>query len=214
MGTTIYDRPREKLYARGAAVLTNMELLQVIIGSGSAGIPVTKIARRADKLLRLKGAMVTFAELIALQGMGRVKTGQLLAGFELARRLEHLNDGFTKTTDVLADLYNDLNGLKAKNLLYMFFDGSGRLLYDDTQLLDTSIAGAKVARKLFAEALAQSTASICVAIGGGNQSYEPDMYELSLARYVYRTAELLSIPVKSFLLVTSDGQFSIKNDLK
>lgn len=212
MGITIYDRPREKLYAKGVAVLTNMELLQVIIGSGSAGIPVTKIARRADKLLRLKGVMVTFAELNALQGMGRVKAGQLLAGFELARRLEHLSDEFTEPTDVLSDLYADLNGMKAKNILYMFFDGSGRLLYDDTRLLDASIAGAKVARKLFADALAQSTASIRVAIGGGNQSSEPDMYELSLARDVYRTAELLSIPVKSFLLVTSDGRFSIKND--
>ena len=212
MGITIYDRPREKLYAKGVAVLTNMELLQVIIGSGSAGIPVTKIARRADKLLRLKGAMVTFTELNALQGMGRVKAGQLLAGFELARRLEHLSDELTEPADILSDLYTDLNGMKAKNLLYMFFEGSGKLLYDDMQLLDTSIAGSIVARKLFAEALAQSTASICLAIGGGNQSEEPDMYELSLARGVYRTAELLSIPVKSFLLVTSSGQFSIKND--
>ena len=44
-------RPGEKLQAKGAASLSDYELLMAIIGSGNAQADVTKIARDVQKLL-------------------------------------------------------------------------------------------------------------------------------------------------------------------
>jgi len=212
MDTTIYERPREKLYQKGVSALTNTELLQVVIGSGNAGMPVTKIARKVDKLLVTKGPNITITELVAIQGLGLVKAGQIIAGLELANRLPYQQDGPYKDVDILADLYTDIRRSKKRILLYAFFDGNGRLIDDQSQLINSNASTARIARKVFGEALARSTASVLVAVGGEGQSLEPTMFELSLARDIYSTAAMLSMTVKSFVLVSDAGEHVIKEE--
>jgi DNA repair protein RadC len=211
MGTIIYERPREKLYQKGVSVLTNAELLQVIIGSGNAGMPVAKIARKVGEVLKKKGLSVNMADLTTVQGLGLVKAGQIIAGLELAHRLAYQeSEGVYKEIDVLSDLYAEIRGCKKPTLLYAFFDGNGRLIDDHSQPIDVKTNASKIARKVFAEALSQSTASIIVALGGEGQSLEPTMFELSLARDIYSTASVLSIQVKSFVLIGALGEYVMK----
>lgn len=211
MGTITYERPREKLYQKGVSALTNSELLQIIIGSGNAGMPVTKIARKVDRVLKKNGLSVKMNDLTTVQGLGLVKAGQIIAGLELAHRLAYQeSDEPYKEVDLLTDLYTDIRNSKKRMLLYAFFDGNGRLLDDYTQLLDSKVSVSRIARKMFADALAQSAASILVAVGGKDQSLEPTLLELSLAREVYSTASVLSIRVKSFVLVGVSGEYAMK----
>lgn len=211
MGIPIYERPREKLRLKGVLALTNAELLQVIIGSGTAGMPVTKIARKVDKMLRANGVSVSMDDLMAIQGLGVVKAGQLIAALELAARLTHQNDSQPyKDIDILADLYSDIRSSKKSMLLYAFFDGSGRLIDDHSEVINPKANTARIARRVFGEALSRSTASVLVAIGGEGQPLQPTMFELSLARDVYSTAALLSMQVKSFVLVGAAGEYVIK----
>ena len=211
MGTTIYERPREKLYKKGVSALTNAELLQIIIGSGNVGMPVAKIARKVDKVLMARGSEVSMGDLTAIQGLGLVKASQVIAGLELANRIMYQqgNEPY-KDIDVLADLYADIRRSKKQVFLYAFFDGNGRLIDDNSQILNPKASTARIARKVFGEALAQSTASVLVAVGGESQSLEPALYELSLAHDIYTTAAMLSITVKSFVLVGSVGEYVIK----
>jgi DNA repair protein RadC len=211
MRISSYERPREKLYKHGVAALTNAELLQVIIGSGNAGMPVTKIARKVDRLLKLSGTAIPVSNLIAVPGLGLIKAGQIVAGFELASRLAY-EDGYSepKESDILSDLYADIRVAKKRTLLYAFFDGNGRLIDDHSQTLELHDNTSQVVRKLFAEALSQSTASVLVAIGYESQPLEPTMFELSLARDVYSTAKLLSIPVRSFILLNAFKEHVVK----
>lgn len=211
MGTITYERPREKLYQKGVSVLTNTELLQVIIGSGNAGMPVAKIARKVDKLLKKNGLSVNMADLTTIQGLGLVKAGQIIAGLELAHRLAYQEGNEVyKEIDVLTDLYAEVRVCKKPTLLYAFFDGNGRLIDDHSRPIDVKASASKIARKVFAEALSHSTASIIIALGGEGQSLEPTMFELSLARDIYSTANLLSIQVKSFVLIGASGEYSMK----
>ena len=211
MGTITYERPREKLYKKGVTALTNAELLQVVIGSGNAGMPVTKIARKVDAILKKTGATVQVSDLMSIQGLGLVKSGQIVAGLELASRLVYQQDNQPSSDiDVLADLYSDIRNSKKTMLLYAFFDGNGRLIDDHSEFINPKVNTARLARKMFGEALALSTASILVAIGGQDQPLEPAMFELSLARDVYSTATMLSIKVQSFVLVGVSGEYVVK----
>ncbi|MDB5162921.1 MAG: repair protein RadC [Candidatus Saccharibacteria bacterium] len=211
MDTNTYERPREKLYQKGVSALSNTELLQVIIGSGNAGMPVTKIARKVDKLLRVNGVAVSLTDLMAIKGLGLVKAGQLVAGLELAARLayQEANQEY-KDMDIMSDLFTDIRTAKKRTLLYAFFDGNGRLIDDYTEAINSKVNTTRLAKKVFAEALAQSAVSVVVAIGGDAQPVEPTMFELNLARDIYSTATLLSINVKSFVLVGVSEERNIK----
>lgn len=80
----LYEQPREKIQHRGASFLTTSELVQAVLGSGTVKVPVAILSRHVSKLLKKGGA--DYANFIAVEGLGYVKTCQLLAALELGRR--------------------------------------------------------------------------------------------------------------------------------
>lgn len=80
------DRPREKLKAKGAASLSDFELLQALIGSGNKQADVSIIAKAAQKLLQKHGADVTYEQLQQVAGLGPARITEILAAFELSKR--------------------------------------------------------------------------------------------------------------------------------
>ena len=83
------ERPRERLQLRGAAGLTAAELIGLLWGSGSRGRSAVDVA--ADAIARFDGltglARASGPELEAIPGVGEARAAQLLAAFELGRRL-------------------------------------------------------------------------------------------------------------------------------
>jgi DNA repair protein RadC len=78
------DRPREKLLSKGARNLSDVELLQVIIGSGVQGADVTKISKQIKKLLDLTSYQPTIKQLTEIKGVSDATATKLVALFELA----------------------------------------------------------------------------------------------------------------------------------
>ncbi len=103
-------RPREKIAERAVHALTQNELLQVIIGSGSAQYPVRYIARRVQSLL--KDGIPSIQTLRQVSGIGEALATRLVAVFEFAGRLSsgHLNHApSTKSTSYVEVTYLDVS---------------------------------------------------------------------------------------------------------
>jgi DNA repair protein RadC len=85
----IAERPRERLAQRGPGGLTAAELIALLWGSGVRGRSAVDLATDAltghDGLAGL--ARANELELAALPGVGEAKAAQLVAAFELGRRL-------------------------------------------------------------------------------------------------------------------------------
>ncbi len=65
--------------------LTSTELLQLIIGSGSAKVSGAKLARMVEQVLAT--GVVSYEALVAVRGVGEAKACQVLAVVELGKRL-------------------------------------------------------------------------------------------------------------------------------
>ena len=81
-----HSRPREKLREKGAAALSDEELVTAILGAGTAGVDVRTIARQVASLIREHRANLTLDHLLSVPGVGLAKAAQILSAFELARR--------------------------------------------------------------------------------------------------------------------------------
>ena len=83
------ERPRERLAMRGVGGLTSAELIGLLWGSGTRGRSAVDLASEA--LARHDGvaglARASELELATVPGVGAAKAGQLVAAFELGRRL-------------------------------------------------------------------------------------------------------------------------------
>jgi DNA repair protein RadC len=75
-----YDRPREKLLRNGAAVLSDQELLAVLLGKGTSGVDVMTLAAKLAKVIDAKGLAVRADDLRAFDGVGDAKGDVDLGG--------------------------------------------------------------------------------------------------------------------------------------
>jgi DNA repair protein RadC len=83
-----HERPREKLQSHGANSLSDIELLAILIGSGSAKHSALKLAGKVLDLLDKtpSDAEIAVEDLTKIEGMGTAKATLISAALELGRR--------------------------------------------------------------------------------------------------------------------------------
>ncbi len=83
------DRPREKLLEKGRSVLSDAELIGILIGSGSKNETAVELARRilssVGNDLNALGKL-NVAELCKFNGIGEAKAISIIAALELGKR--------------------------------------------------------------------------------------------------------------------------------
>lgn len=211
MSNVIYEQPREKLARKGASSLSNAELLQVIIGSGNAQTSVAKIAKQVAKVLARSGPEVHPSELLVIPGVGKVRAGQILALFELATRFPLTSTGNTYNTNKsLQALYVNIRKNARQTISYASFDGARRLIQNRQFVVNNNTSIPKQVQKIFADCLTDSATSVVIAMGYNQQQLQPEIVELNFVRDVYKTSQLLSIPVRQFSLVSQEGENILK----
>ncbi|HEY5898945.1 MAG TPA: DNA repair protein RadC [Burkholderiales bacterium] len=81
------ERPRERLLAKGAAALSDAELIAVLLRTGVRGKSAVDLAREMiERFKGVSGLLAPGAKLDGVKGLGRAKRAQLEAAIELARR--------------------------------------------------------------------------------------------------------------------------------
>lgn len=81
------ERPREKLLSRGCAILSDAELIAVLLGSGVPGKDAIALGRELLVNAGSVGALLADpGGTVQLHGIGPAKRARLMAALELARR--------------------------------------------------------------------------------------------------------------------------------
>jgi DNA repair protein RadC len=126
------DRPRERLLSRGAAALSDRELLALVLGSGLPGCDAIELAAT---LIGESGGLPALATadphaLKRLPGVGSAKAARVVAAFELARRATVVGDRrkILGSADVAAVATPYLRGLRHERVVVVVCDTSGGLL--------------------------------------------------------------------------------------
>lgn len=82
------DRPREKLEKYGPERLSDSELLAILLRTGSEGVNVVELSNKILRKFSSTGlAKTSFKELKNTFGLGSAKASEIVACFELGRRL-------------------------------------------------------------------------------------------------------------------------------
>ena len=87
-GWPVEERPREKLLSRGAAALSEAELLAILLQTGTAGRSALDVARGLLEEFRTLRGLLTAERraVVGVRGLGDARYALLQAALELARR--------------------------------------------------------------------------------------------------------------------------------
>lgn len=209
------ELPRERLLAHGAAVLSDAELLAVLLRTGRAGENVLDLARGIAARFREEGLAAILrmpaAEFARIPGIGTAKAATVLAALEFGRRAYAGTRGMPRMNEA-ADVAALLSArcqaerrehffvlpLSAKNEVLMIADVS-------TGTLTNTLVHP---REVFEPAIRCSAAHIIIAHNHPSGDPAPSAEDHRLTRSLHEAGALLGIPVADHVIVARDGFFS------
>ena len=201
------ERPREKLLARGAAALTDAELLAIFLRTGIRGRTAVDLAR--DVLGRFGGLRPLLraprAEFCAVRGLGEAKYVQLQAVLEIARR--HLaealagRDAVKDPAAVRRLLQARLRDREHETFAALFLDNQHRVIAFD-ELSQGTIDGASVyPREVIKAALRHGAAAVIFAHNHPSGVAEPSAADRSLTERLKTALAQVDIRVLDHFVV-------------
>ncbi|MFC4727395.1 RadC family protein [Coralloluteibacterium thermophilus] len=205
-----HERPREKLLARGAAALSDAELLAIFLGSGLRGEDAVATARRLlaehGPLRRLLDAGP--AALAGLRGLGPARACSLTAALELGTRhlAADLARGEALTDPARAGAYfaRRLRGLPHEVFAVLFLDTRHRVIAFE-ELFRGTIDGAEVhAREVVKRALAHNAAALMLGHNHPSGSSEPSAADRAVTLRLKSALALVDVRVLDHFVV-GDG---------
>jgi DNA replication and repair protein RadC len=201
------ERPREKLLQRGARVLSEAELLAVLLRTGVRGLSAVDLAR--GLLARhggLRGLLRAEDAVLAQEkGLGPAKRAQLQAALELARRQLALTlergDALSDPQAVRDYLHAELRDGLRERFLALFLDSQNRVLQVQTLAEGTLDAATVYPREVLRAALAAGAAAVIFAHNHPSGVAEPSTADRQLTERLRTALALVDIRVLDHFVV-------------
>jgi DNA repair protein RadC len=201
------ERPREKLLARGAAALSDAELLAIFLRTGVAGKSAVDLARELiARFGGLRGLLrADRASFCEARGLGQAKYAQLQAVLEIARR--HLHEELARG-QALADpaqardyLVAQLRDLDHEVFAALMLDAQHQVLVFEV-LARGSLNGASVyPREVVKSALRHQAASVIFAHNHPSGVAEPSGADRALTQRLKEALALVDIRVLDHFVI-------------
>ena len=205
-----YSRPREKLREKGAAALTDEELVAAILGMGTKGMDVRTIAKAVAGLISEYKAGLTLDHLQAVPGVGLAKASQILSAFELARR--HLLKDTVKITcpkDVLAQMA-DIIGKPQEHFVCLSLNGANELIARRVVTIGLLDQSQVHPREVFADVIADRAAAVIFAHNHPSGELKPSEADIATNRQLTEAAKILGLRVMDHVIVSRKGYTSFQ----
>lgn len=209
------ERPRERLLAQGAQVLSDAELVAVFLRTGTAGRSALDLGR--DALARfgsLSGLLAARPDQLAeLGGLGPAKSAQLQAVLELARRSlreEVQRDTVLSSPGKVRDyLRMTLGGREHEVFVALFLDAQNRLLVADELFRGTLTQTSVYPREVVKRALAVNAGAVIFAHNHPSGIAEPSRSDELLTATLKQALGLVDVRVLDHLIVAGNGMTSL-----
>lgn len=201
------QRPREKLLARGAAALTDAELLALLLRTGYRGRSVVAMA---DDVIQACGGLAGLLNadpqtLATCKGLGPAKRAELVAVMALAKRAlgqqlaaAPVFDSPDRVKDYLA---LQLGNRARECFIVLYLDAQHRLLHT-AELFEGTLTQTQVhPREVARVALQQRAAAVVLAHNHPSGVAEPSKADEFLTQTLKQALRLFDVQVLDHLIV-------------
>lgn len=208
------ERPREKLLQRGAAALSDAELLAIFLRTGVAGKSAVDLAR--DLLARFNNLTQLFAagerEFCGVHGIGQAKYVQLQAVLEMSRRAlqEEMRSGDALNSPRAVREYLQLL-LRARQqevFIAIFLDAQHRVVATEELFQGTLTQTSVYPREVVKRALHHNAAALIFAHNHPSGVAEPSDSDRLLTDALKNSLQLVDVRVLDHFIVAGAGCLS------
>lgn len=216
------DRPVERLISNGSESLSNIELLTILIKSGtkqkSAKALAEEILKEIGDIHQLKN--LNLEQLKKIKGIGTKKATTILAAIELAKRINdeynNINNVKINNSSLVYKYYKNKIGDKLQEYFYCIYLNSAKKVIKDKLLFIGTINQSIVhPREIFKEAYLLSASSIICVHNHPAGSVFPSIEDINLTNKLVEIGDLLGVKVVDHVIITKNNYYSFfeNNDI-
>jgi DNA repair protein RadC len=213
------ERPYEKCEKYGPQVLTDSELLAIIIRSGNKNERSTELAY---KVLGMNGNRfgisilnhVTINELVKIKGIGRVKAMQLLAVAELSKRMsmDMKRDAIVfRTSDTVAGFFMErMRHLETEQTRLVLLDMKLKLISEKVIFEGTVGMAPMEPREILREALRADAVYFVLLHNHPSGDPTPSENDISTTKRIKEAADYIGIKMRDHIIIGDNRYVSLK----
>jgi len=213
------ERPWQKLLSAGPSVLSDAEVLSVLIGRGTRlGEEVITSVDIGRELLQRFETPTGISdrpvlELTALPGIGKQTAARLAAAIELGRRIESGRAGervqVCNPEDVAA-VYGPLMRDLTSEVFKIVFLNTANVIIGDETVSEGGLSAAIVEpRAIFRSAIGRNAAAIIALHNHPSANPEPSRADMKITRQIASAGEVMGIPLHDHLIIAGTSHTSL-----
>lgn len=213
------DKPREKLMLKGKSVLSDAELIAILIGSGSRNESAVDLSKRilasVDHNLNALGKL-SIAQLMSFKGIGEAKAISIIAAMELGRRRKSEEvvelTKITSSKAVFEVMQPIIGELSHEEFWVLYLNNSNKILFK-SQLSKGGMTGTIVdVRMVFKIALEQNATSIILSHNHPSGKLAPSDADIQITKKIKNAGKELDIPVLDHIIISERGYYSFADE--
>lgn len=205
----VWDRPREKLREKGAHALSDLELLAILIGSGTRGHDVLTMASRLLQVLDGTGPSVGVGQLCAVSGVGPAKASLLVAALEFARRRIRPRGLRIAFPPDIYPLIRHVADRRQEHFLGISLNGANEVIAVRTVSVGLVNRALVHPREVYADPITDRAAAVIVAHNHPSGNLEPSQDDLAVTRQLQAAGETLGIKLLDHLIFNQTTYYSL-----
>ena len=215
----VSERPYEKCLSNGPGVLSDAELLAVILRTGAKGITALELAVQLLSHYENQGGLAAFfhtstAELMGFEGIGEVKAIQLQCIGELSRRISRIRvspEFHAGSAESVAQFFmEDMRHLETEEVLAAFLNTRGGLISSRVISRGTVNMSLISPREVFIEALRQQAVRMVLLHNHPSGDPNPSEEDYRLTERLYQCGHLMGIPLQDHIVIGDNCYVSFR----
>ncbi|MEI6758689.1 MAG: JAB domain-containing protein [Chlorobium sp.] len=208
------NRPRERFLRSGPASLSPAELLAIILRSGTKNLNIVDTCNELIASFGLeKLADAKLGELKKTKGIGEAKAMQIVAIFELNKRL-HFNRNLNKKIQAARDVFEYMEGRipdeKKEHLFVLHLNTKNQIIRNELVSVGTLNASLIHPREVFKSAIRESAHAIILVHNHPSGDVEPSNADRQVTELLKKASAVIQIDLLDHVIIGKTGWFSFR----
>ena len=205
--------PRERLLQKGAEVLSDQELLAIVLRTGTRSESVLSMANRILKGMTSLADLsrLSLNELQEIPGIGRVKSIELKAMVELAKRIEKAE--LARSEQIMSSrMMLDIGDKPQEHLVAIYLDTQNRIIQQKTVFIGGVRRSIAEPREILYYACHLMATSLIVVHNHPSGEAYPSRNDIDFTQKIKRSCDDLGICLLDHLIVGKSTYYSFREE--
>jgi len=214
----INERPRERFMKFPIESISNVELIAILLKTGSKEESVIELSKKILYRFRdLKNlSKASISELKEIKGIGEVKAIELLSAMELGKRIQEEPykelKALTSPNEIYHFMKGELENKDQEEFVVLYLNTKGKLIFKKTMFIGSLNSSLIHPREIYKYGVKESAASIIICHNHPSGNPNPSFNDIDITKRIVEAGMIMDIEVIDHVIIGKNRHFSFKEN--